>query len=492
MYLTLYYQQWLKSLRGGFLRQGWGVKIFMGLLFLYFGGAFALMGYFTKEILAGIYEDEAVLTPVFMGLVLYYLLVDLVTRFFLQDLKVLNIRQYLCLPIARARLIHFLLGGSVFNFFNLFALFFILPWALRVVAVEYSGLSALLWSLSMVALVLNNHFLAIYLKRMVAVKMKIFVGAALVVAGIFIANYLEWFSLSEFSRALLSPLASQAWWGLVPILLLVLSYRLNFHFLRQHSYLDRWATKGSEARGQNFSYLESRGTLGLMLATELKLILRHKRTKNALMLSVFFLFYGLIFYNSDIYADSFSWLLFVGIFTTGIFMINYGQFLVSWESSYFDGILTRAYPMQDYYRAKYLLLVLSALPLYLLSLPYVYYGIHAFYINTAALLYNVGINSVVLLYASTYNKKPIDLSRGSAFNYQGTSAVQFLITIPLLLVPLGIFQAFQVFDQPYWGLVFLASLGLLGLLFHRYFIRETLLNFQEKKYRNAAGYRQRD
>ncbi|MBK7428732.1 MAG: hypothetical protein IPI60_17800 [Saprospiraceae bacterium] len=39
------------------------------------------------------------------------------------------------------------------------------------------------------------------------------------------------------------------------------------------------------------------------------------------------------------------------------------------------------------------------------------------------------------MWASTYNKKKIDLSKGSMMNYQGTGATQFLIAIPLLFGP---------------------------------------------------------
>jgi len=55
-----------------------------------------------------------------------------------------------------------------------------------------------------------------------------------------------------------------------------------------------------------------------------------------------------------------------------------------------------------------------------------------------------------------------------------------------------VFQAFNVFDEPHWGLIFLSALGIGGILSHRLFIRQTIINFKEKKYINAAGYRQHD
>ncbi|MGB0178331.1 MAG: DUF5687 family protein, partial [Owenweeksia sp.] len=227
-----------------------------------------------------------------------------------------------------------------------------------------------------------------------------------------------------------------------------------------------------------------------MLSNELKLILRNKRTRTILFITLLFSAYGLIFYGEPQYADSFMIFIFVGIFMTGIFMINYGQFMVGWESAYFDGILTRAYPMEAFFRAKFWLLVCSVVITYILSTAYVYFGMKALYINTACFLYNIGVNTFVLLYASTYQRKRIDLSKGSAFNYQGTSAVQFLIILPLMVLPILIWASFNAFGKPYWGLIALAAAGLISLAFYKQWFNAIIENFREKKYRNAKGFRE--
>jgi len=492
MYLTLLRHKWRKSTRSSFFRQGWGVKILMAFLGLYFSASFGLLGYFAKDIVSSAYDEPLLLSPIFMGFVLYYLLADLVLRFFLQDLTVLTVQHYLVLPIAKPKIVNFLLGSSIFSFFNLLPLFLIVPWAIRVVAEEQGSSSAFVWFAAMLGFILTNHFLAIYVKRVLAVNAKIFASIALIVALTFLGDFMGWFSINDLSIWLFGPIAEQAIVGLVSFGLLAVIYFVNFRFLLGMTHLDRWKVAAKEASTTRFSFLEQRGPLGLMMANELKLITRNKRTKTILWMTLFFSAYGLIFYTNPMYSESISWLLFVGIFMTGIFLINYGQFLVSWESAYFDGILTRAYRMEEYYKSKYYLLAFSALVMYILTLPYAYFGMQAVYINTACFIYNVGVNTLVLIFASTYNKKPIDLSKGSAFNYQGTGAAQFLIIIPLMVVPMLMVYAFDLLWDGNYGLIFLALLGLIGILSRNYFIKQTVLNFQEKKYINAAGYRQQD
>jgi hypothetical protein len=53
---------------------------------------------------------------------------------------------------------------------------------------------------------------------------------------------------------------------------------------------------------------------------------------------------------------------------------------------------------------------------YVVTIPYVLFGWKILLINSMTYLYNIGFLSFVLLYMSTYNKKRIDLSRGSAFD----------------------------------------------------------------------------
>lgn len=491
MYATLLQHKWKQTFRSGVFRQNWGVKLLMGFLLLYFGSAFLTLGLFLPEVLKEVHGTETSITLLFAQYVLYYSLVEILARYMLQDLSVLSVQQYLILPIRKSKLLHFLLQSSVFNFFNLLPLLFIIPFAIRGVAPEEGAFQALLFTLGMLGVVLCDHFLAIYLKRVVAVKLYIFLIALVVIAGLLVGQNLEWWSLYPVSRFTFGPLAHSYYAWMVPLLPLASLYRLNYAFLKRFTHLDQWQKQAKVASKNRFAYLEKRGIYGAMVANELKLITRNKRTKGVLFAGVFLALYGLLFYSADIYREGYGWLLFAGIFMTGVMMINYGQFLVSWESSFFDGILTQNFSIEQYYRGKFWLLATMVLVMYIITLPYAFYGMKALWINTAAMLYNLGVSTVVLLFASTYTKKPIDLSKGAAFNYQGMSATQFVITLPLLLVPILIFQGFNLLGKPVLGLVVIGGLGLANLLLLPYYLRETVRNFKEKKYQKAAGYRQK-
>lgn len=480
--------QWKETLRSKAFKSNWGMKILTGFLVLYFGSAFLLLGFFMPEIIEDSKSAGETVVGAFSGGMLYYTLIDIVMRYFLQDLNVLKIQHYLILPVSKKRVLNYFLRSSVFNFFNLIPLFFTVPFAFRAIIPAHGVVAGIAWLVATTMLFLTNHFLAYYLKRVVAVQAKIFIAVAVVIAALLVGDALDWFSLHTISKTLYQPMAIYPWMAFFPVLPLLVLYRVNYRFLLQFTYLDRWQAKAAKVSSRRFTFLENQGLTGTLMANELKLILRNKRTKQVLI-SVFLLaFYGLIFYASDQYGI--TWHLFAGIFMTGVGAINYGQFLTSWESAYFDGILTRAVSIRQYYVSKFWLLAASTILMYLITLPYAFFGLEAFYVNTAAFIYNLGVNIFVILFASTYNKKAIDLGKGSSFNYQGTSATQFIIIIPLLIIPLLLFLGFKLLGFPYFGLLFLSGMGIISLLFSKYWMREIVQNFYEKKYIKAAGFRE--
>ena len=120
-------------------------------------------------------------------------------------------------------------------------------------------------------------------------------------------------------------------------------------------------------------------------------------------------------------------------------MINFGQFVPSWDASYYPMIMAQNIPMKQYLASKLGLITFSVAILAILSTPYVYFGWDILVLNIACALYNMGVNAPILIYAGSFNKKRIDLDKSPFMNYQGTGASQWLVSIPLLLMPIFFF-----------------------------------------------------
>ena len=105
-------------------------------------------------------------------------------------------------------------------------------------------------------------------------------------------------------------------------------------------------------------------------------------------------------------------------------------------------------------------------------------------------LYNIGVLSYLILYAATFSTKRMDMSKGAAFNYQGLGASHWLTILPFFLMPLLVYLPFSLLNYPYGGFIFIGVMGLLGLIFQKYFMQLIEKQFIKKKYGMASGFRQ--
>ena len=127
---------------------------------------------------------------------------------------------------------------------------------------------------------------------------------------------------------------------------------------------------------------------------------------------------------------------------------------------------------------------------FIITIPYLFFGVKILLINLAAFLFNMGFLSVLLLYMATYNKKRMDLTKGSSFNYQGVGAMNWIIMIPAFLLPILIYTPFGILGYPFTGLGAIGLTGIIGLLSRKIWIRAIERNFNKRKYMMAEGFRE--
>ncbi len=119
------------------------------------------------------------------------------------------------------------------------------------------------------------------------------------------------------------------------------------------------------------------------------------------------------------------------------------------------------------------------------------FGCHILIINTAAFLFNVGINVAIYMYFAAYNQKRVELSGGAMFNYQGVGAKQFLIGLPVMVFPVLLYMLVNFFAGFEWGIASVGLAGLTGLIFSRQILAISARHFLSRKYAVADGYRKR-
>ncbi len=491
MFRWLLSHQWKEMIRSNFWQKSLIINIIIGFFLLIMFSYLILLGLFIDVFIKEIYPDGDPFV-IFNSAILYYLGIDLIVRFLLYSLPVINIGNYLHLPIEKSKILNFVLLKSSLNIFNVLPLLVFIPFTFKVIVPSYSGEIALSWFVLMVILVLNNSFLLHYLKRIFIDKPAVVGVFASIIIGLIVLDRFDIISLSGYSSLLFVFLANNPIYLLIPIAVLILVYTLNFSYLKSKLTLEDINIKKQKKVDalSRVTYLNSLGELGEMILLELKLVWRNKRSRSIIMMSPIFIFYGLLIYPNEVYQDSMGFFVFVGVFMTGGIMFNYGQFMFGWESSYFDGILANNIDFQKHIRVKYIIMVATVIICFILTIPYVYFGIEILLINTATFLFNLGLLSMLLIYFASNSKTRIDMSKGSAFNYQGMSATNWIMIIPFLLLPIFIWLPFNLLGAPNWGVASIGIVGVLSLVFHKSLMKIVVKRVESKKYEMAKGFRE--
>jgi hypothetical protein len=482
--------QWKEMKRSSLWQKSIAINIVLGFLILLMFLYLLVLGLFIDKILEELYPESDPIA-VFNGILFYYLGIEFFLRFFIQSLPTLNIETYLHLPIKKSAIVHYVASKSVFVIGNYLSWLVALPFAFKVIAPVYSNHIAWIWLISFILLVFANNFLATYVKRQLVSKPSVVGIFGVILIGLVLLDFFQVISVSAFSSYIFGQLLINPLLVIVPVLLLIFTYLLNYFFLKSRLYPEEVILRKKEKIDSlaNIRYLKTLGMTGELISLDLRLIWRHKRTRSIVYMAPLFLGYGFFFYPQPIYQQMYGMLIFVGIFMTGGMMLNYTNYCFSYESNYFDNILANYTDFERYIRSKYLLAIAIATVCYVLTIPYVFFGTHILLINTVTFFYNIGFLSFVLLYVATFSKKRMDLSKGATFNYQGMGPSHWLSMLPAFLLPVLIYLPFGLFGMKTAGLLFIGALGLAGLLFHRYALGLVLKQFYARKYEMAEGFR---
>lgn len=488
LYGRLLAQQWKESLRSPMFQKSLLINLIMGFFFLYLLASFLLLGFALKYILEDVFERPAI--EVLNGFLLYTLLGGLFLRFLIQRVPLLDITRYLHLPIKKGLLLHFIFLKTFFSVYNLFPLVFILPLFFNAALPEYPLNVSLAWLALLLSLVLLNNLFAFYLKKAFT-RTPWFVAAfGVLLLGLFLLNYYQMLDLMFYSHLIFDPVLEMPLLALIPIGSLIAVYLLLHRWTRSFLRLDKGLGKKVErVQGQSDLGLKRLGSTGRMAAFELDMIRRNKRPKTFALVAFLFLLYGLIFYPNPAFEGSYAMMIFVGVLTTGIFMMQFGQLHFSWDSPHFDKLLTSRLRIRDYIRSKYLLMVLSCAIMFVLSLPYAYFGTEIVLINLSSMLFNIGFSSMAFLFLAMYNRKGMNLSNSNMFNYEGMQASQFLIVPVILGIPYLLYAIFYILGHPLWGIGAIGLFGGLCLFLHPLLFSVLERMFHERKHLIAEGFR---
>ncbi|RZK12639.1 MAG: hypothetical protein EOO46_02450 [Flavobacterium sp.] len=480
--------EWKAFLRSASFAKNLALKILMIFGAIYFAVMFVGLAFLAFYGLEEKFPDPLVVINKYL---IYYFIFDLVFRLLLQKIPVMNIRPLLTLPIKSSTIVNFSLGKTYLSFFNIIHGFLFVPFSIILLVEGYDVISVLLWHLSITALLFVNNFLNILLNN----KDKLFILFFAVLIAFGTAQYYELFDVTVYTGPFYHGLFTTKWMFLLPLIALVALYYITFNYFKSNLYLDAGlASKHDIAKTENLTWLNQFGVMGTFLKNDIKLIKRNKRSKTTIVMSVLFLFYGLLFFTGGIESyNSPAMHMFAGVFVSGGFLITFGQFVPSWDSAYYPLMMTQNISYRDYLNSKWWLMVVATAVTAVIASPYLYFGLHIYLMILVGAVYNIGVNALLVLLGGAYTKTPIDLasSKGAFGDKKAYNVKTLLFSLPQLLGPMAFYALGHYLINPNAGLLFVALAGLLGLAFKNKAFDMIVKIYKTEKHATLDSYKQK-
>ena len=478
--------EWKQFKRSSYFQKGLAIKILMFLGVLYFGGIAVFLGGIAYFALKKTLPEQDPITVV-NNFLIFWFMADLLLRFFMQQLPVMNVKPYMVIPVSRPTIIHYLLGRTSIHFFNFLPLLMFLPFSVVLIVQDYPVINVICWFIAMLSITLVLNFTNFLINK----SNSVFYSLLTVLASFVALKMYNIFDVTIYFGQAFNALYNMPYLVLLPIALLVVIYKLNFNYVKSDFYLDgAISQKIKEADGLELNFLNRFGKTSTFLKNDIKLIMRNARPKQVMMMSFMFLFYGLVFYTQQTYKDMPAVLAFASIFITGGFLLSFGQLVPSWDSEYYKMLMSQNIPYRQYLESKWYLMVFAVFVSFILATPYLYFGVDIYLMILAGAFFNIGINSFITLLGGALNRVPVELNtKAKAFsNTNGFNPTQLLIGLPKMLLPMLLFYVPYKLINFNAGLLVLGLSGVLGFVFKNAIFNLIERLYQKGKYKTIAAF----
>ena len=223
--------EWKQYFRSSHWQKGIALKIIMAFLALYFIVSFLAIGVGGYYILKKQFPESDPLQMV-NSYLLYAVLGDLIFRYLMQKLPIMNIKPLLILPIKRSKLVHYVLAKSSFSFFNILGLFFYIPFAVVLIIEGYELTGVLGWLFAIILMIQSANFLNFLIN-----KSNIALGAIVVILLSLIGlQKFGIYDVTTFGGLVFDAVYANPIYSLIGVAVLIGLYILNYKQLNYNQY----------------------------------------------------------------------------------------------------------------------------------------------------------------------------------------------------------------------------------------------------------------
>lgn len=464
---------WKSFKRTGGLLQ----TILMGVGKAYFGICYFIV---VVALSFAVFELDESRAPIesFFRYAIYFWVGDLLLRYFFQKMPTAHIKPLLIQNIRKKSIVTYALLKTTFSFFNFTNLIVGIVVLIQLINYESDPLNSVVFACSYTLLLIANCYLVQLLNHI----NKVAIPFLVIFIALLTLDYFNYIEITRFTAVVFSFIYYQAW--VLAVILIYIAFLVYncFHFYKNNLSLESSIIQKTQTyKYYDLEFLNRFGTLAPFLKLDLKLLTRNKRTRTVLYMSLAFLLYGLLIllFPSTVFSGD-SMLVISALMVTGGFMMLFGQYVPSWDSSYYPLMMTQNIPYRKYLESKWLVMVIGTVFSMILGSFYLYFGWKIYLTILAVGFYNIGWNCYLTLITGAFVRSKIDLtSNKNAFGDSKAFNIKtMLISVPVLVIPIILYMVLNLLFEFQYAMLILTLIGLIGVL-----IKKPMFDLIEKLYK---------
>lgn len=462
---------------------------------MYFAVAFwaAYLIFFGVMLSFAFEEDSPNMEPYHVlnqGLIIF-LILDFLIRF-LFPTPVQAIKPFLLLPVPKRKIMSILLIDSGLSLFNLFWLFFFVPFALITVTRFYGLTGVIGYALGIWLLMVFNSYWSMLIKVLIRQKFLNILWVVPVYGILALIEFLPetgWLSTFTMNLGeafiLWNPLSYLGELAAI-FLMAYINYRVQLKLI--HNELSR--KEDTHVRHiSSYSFFDRYGNVGEYMRLELKMLFRNKSPKSQFWMLMAYVVMFAAFLTFNVYGENSLMNDFMCLYCYIVFGIMTLIQVMAIEGNYIDGLMVRKESIYNMLRAKYYLQCIFLLIPFLLCLVPVIKGSMSLLMSLSYLFFTMGPVFACLMQMAVYNDRTMPLNVSMIGKRQNNNKYQSIVSIAAMTVPLLINRVLTALFEPDTAYIIMILLGLAGFLTHRYWIYNIYKRFMKRRYQNMENFR---
>jgi hypothetical protein len=423
------------------------------------------------------------------GLVLI-LAIDFLMRMPFQKAPSQEVKPYLLLPVKRQRLIDFLLLRSGLDGFNLFWMFFFVPFATLAIF-KFFGIGGMLaYLIGIWLLLLANNYWFLLCRTLFGESLWWVVMPILFYAGIgglmFLPGHYLFYFFMDLGDGYIhaNPL-----WFLGTILLIAGLWLVNRRVIGRLIYAELAKTDDIRIKHiSNYRFFERYGEVGEYMRLELKMLLRNRRCKTLLRSSILMIVAFTFALSFTKAYDKKFMNTFVCVYNFVVYGMMFLSQLMSFEGNYIDGLMVRKESVMSLLKAKYYFYSIGEIIPFVLMIPAVLTGKLPLLGAFAWCFYTIGFIYFCFFQLAVYNKQTLTLNEKVTAR-QTNTGLQMLINFSSFLLPIILFHVLTLFLDDTATYIILLLIGLGFVLTSHLWLANVYKRFMQRRYTNMEGFR---